>query len=123
MSAAVARVRPAMPTPEAAWSAHEARWSDRGPSGAVSWGDMATGRLLRERLAEAQNRRRCHRGRAVDEASGERAARPAFEHVEPLSEGGADDPGNLGVACAGCGSDRRDGRRHSRYSGAGALAA
>lgn len=34
--------------------------------------------------------------------------RPTLEHIIPLSEGGADEPDNLSVACFGCNSSRRD---------------
>jgi 5-methylcytosine-specific restriction endonuclease McrA len=42
---------------------------------------------------------------------GRRDGRPTFEHIVPLSKGGADSPANLAIACYGCNQQRGDGEQ------------
>ena len=109
LAAALSRVAPDLTGEaferEAAWQAAEVRFSDRAP-GLVAWGTMPLGRLLRDRMAEAQNWRCCWCGRAMDPAAADALARPTFEHVVPLRDGGADHPDNLAIACCACNHER-----------------
>lgn len=60
---------------------------------------------LKSILSEAQNHRCCWCGKPVD-ANGPRDDRPTFEHLIPLSKGGADTPANLVIACYSCNQQR-----------------
>ena len=90
---------------EVAGQVAEVRLSVRAPK-LVAWGTVPLGRLLRERLAEAQNCRCCCCGRRLDADADDPSARPTFEHVLPLRDGGADHPGNLAIACWACNHER-----------------
>jgi 5-methylcytosine-specific restriction endonuclease McrA len=61
--------------------------------------------VLRTRLSEAQNHRCCWCGVRFLDTVGHPFA-PSLEHVTPLSEGGADSPENLAVACRRCNTKR-----------------
>ena len=65
----------------------------------ISWSQYFP--TLKEILSEQQNHRCCWCGKRMDGA-GPPQDRPTFEHVVPLSEGGADHPANLAIACLEC---------------------
>jgi 5-methylcytosine-specific restriction endonuclease McrA len=62
---------------------------------------------LRQRLGNLQNHRCCWCGKRMTD-DGPRDHRPTFEHIVPLSKGGADSPTNLAIACYGCNWRRGD---------------
>lgn len=61
--------------------------------------------VLRTQLSEAQGHRCCWCGRRFCDTAGSKAS-PTLEHVQPLSQGGANTPDNLAVACARCNHKR-----------------
>ena len=63
---------------------------------------------LKRRMGELQNHRCCWCGKPMSD-DGPREDRPTFEHIVPLSKGGADSPANLAIACHGCNLRRGDG--------------
>lgn len=61
--------------------------------------------VLRSRLSEAQNHRCCWCGDAFSDLPNTTRS-PTLEHVIPLSQGGADHPDNMAVACVRCNQKR-----------------
>lgn len=74
-----------------------------GPRGRIIWQRAIPD--LKERLSEAQNHRCCYCGFRMNESTHWRRY-PTFEHVIPVSTGGADLPDNIVIACFDCNSSR-----------------
>jgi len=62
---------------------------------------------LKRRLCDRQDHRCCWCGKPMA-AAAPRDDRPTFDHVVPLSRGGADEPANLVIACHACNNRRGD---------------
>jgi hypothetical protein len=65
---------------------------------------------LKKCMGELQNDRCCWCGKRMMD-DGPRDDRSTFEHIVPLSKGGADAPDNLAIACYGCNQRRGDGEQ------------
>ena len=85
---------------ELAWALRSVRYSKRGT---INW--SVSFPWLKRRLCEAQNHRCCWCNEPMDE-HGPLDQRPTFEHLVPLSAGGADTPRNLAIACHRCNTRR-----------------
>lgn len=104
VSAAVRRVYPDYSelkiAEEVIWNAAEMR-IHLNRHGRIIWKEFPLGRMLFERLGEAQNWRCCYCGVRMLE-HGNWGTQPSLEHFEPLSLEGADHPDNMAVACMFC---------------------
>lgn len=60
---------------------------------------------LKHQLSEAQNHRCPFCGKYMT-ANGKREDLPTFEHIRPLSRGGADAIENIVISCRGCNEER-----------------
>jgi hypothetical protein len=127
LRAALLRVNPALADQpvkldcETAWAVVEQPMNLRGR---INWSGSPLGRLLRERLAEAQNHRCCLCGTTMMSSDplvplfGDYLRMLTLEHAVPLCDGGADHPDNLVVSCLRCNSTRHapHGERHDRQA-------
>lgn len=91
---------------EVVWQAATQR---RDSAGRIYWPASPLGKLLRERLSEAQNHRCCWCGDRMTDPGTPGPLMATFEHIIPRVLGGSDHPDNLAVACYGCNWSR--GRR------------